>query len=463
MAGRTRLRRLLGAVSLVVVVCCVARPLAAQDQAATREALRDQIRQYSELVRAMRDSLALQEQDTLQARQIESTIIELSDAVGAITRQLSDLELEVNDNRVSLRDGRGGQVTLDVPENLSEQLSMGLSSISRMFLDQLPDTVQIGDVETGFTWSMGDHGIQFVPRSAHRERRVIDGGLVKITDDVAVAVDEDVNGDVVAVMGDAEIAGLVRGDLVVVMGDVRLAETAEVQGQIVVVLGQLERDPGAVVGDMTVIDPGGAGSLGDLGAFFRGWGALVAFQGLFVGLLLLALLLNAVVPRERTLAVVDVALARPIACLAVGLVGLVAGHAVILGLSVLLVLTVIGIPVALVVLAALLLVDLAGIAVGAILSGRLACRRLGWACPMLWRELVIGFVLLQTLPFLASLMGVTLGSTVVAATLAWLGGGLKLVTFAIGLGALFNGRLGARAGKPEPAGAPRALPDPSAR
>lgn len=464
MSGLIRIRPLLGAISLVAVVCCGAQPLAAQDQAASREALREQIRQYSELVRAMRDSLASQEQDTLQTRQIESTIIELSDAVGAITRQLSDLELEVIDNRVSLRDGRGGQVTLDVPENLSEQLSVGLSSISRMFLDQLPDTVQIGDVETGFTWSMGDHGIQFVPRKAQRDRRIIDGGLVKITDDVAVAADEDVSGDVVAVMGDAEIAGLVRGDLVVVMGDVRLAETAEVQGQIVVVLGQLERDPGAVVGDMTVIDPGGAGSRGDLGAFFRGWGALVAFQGLFIGLLLLALLLLAIVPRGRVLAVVDVASARPGACLAVGLVALVGGHAVVLGLSVLLVLTVIGIPVALVVLAALLTVDLAGIAIGAILVGRLACKRLGWACPMLWRELLVGFFLLQAIPFLASLLGVVLGSTALAATLAWLGGALKVATFAIGLGALLIGRLGVRASRsPEPAGPPRTLLDPPVR
>lgn len=463
MGGLIHIRRLLGAISLVVVVCCGAQPLAAQDQAAKREALREQIREYSELVRAMRDSLALQEQDTLQTRQIESTIVELSDAIGAITRQMSDLELEVIDNRVSLRDGRGGQVTLDVPENLSEQLSAGLSSISRMFLDQLPDTVQIGDVETGFTWSMGDHGVQFRPRKVQRERRIIDGGLVKITDDVAVAADEDVNGDVVAVMGDAEIAGLVRGDLVVVMGDVRLAETAEVQGQIVVVLGQLERDPGAAVADVTVIDPGGAGSRGDLGAFFRGWGALIAFQGLFVGLLLLALLLVAIVPRERVLVLVDVAAARPGMCLAVGMVAAVAGHAVVLGLSVLLVLTVIGIPVALVVLAALLVVDLAGISIGALLVGRLTCNRLGWACPMLWRELLVGFILLQTLPLLSSLLGVVLGSTALAMVLAWVGGALKLATFAMGLGALFIGRLGARSGKLEPVATPPTMLDPPTR
>lgn len=466
MAGRIRLRRLLGALSLVVIVCCGASPLAAQDQAATREALRDQIREYSELVRAMRDSLArqaVQEQDSLQTRQIESTIIELSDAVGAITRQLSELEVEVADNRVSLRDGRGGQVTLDVPENLSEQLSTGLSSISRMFLDQLPDTVQIGDVETGFTWAMGDHGIQFKPRSAHRERRVIDGGLVKITDDASVAADEDVNGDVVAVMGDAEIAGLVRGDLIVVMGDVHLAETAEVQGQIVVVLGQLEREPGAVVADVTVVSPGGAGAPGDLGAFFRGWGALAAFQGLFIGLLLLSLLLLVLVPGDRVLAVVDVASARPGPCLAMGLVALFGGHAVVLGLSVLLVLTVIGIPVALVVLAALLVVDLAGIAIGAVLVGRLACDRLGWACSALWQALVVGFVLLQALPLLASLAGVMLGETAAVTALAWIGGLLKLVAFTIGLGALINGRFGIRTDRVATPGAPGNLLNPPPR
>lgn len=448
MADLARFRRILVALGVAVVVCVGAGVAAAQDQSAARDELREQIRYYSEQVRAMRDSLAASGRDTMQADEIESTIIQLSEAIGAITQQLDDLELEVVDNRVSLRDGRGGQVTLDVPDNLSEQLSTGLSSITRMFLDELPDTVHIGDLETGFTWTKGDHGLRFAPVTPKQKRRVIDGGMVKITDDLEVAADEDVHGDVVAVMGDAEVSGLVRGDVVVVLGDLHLAETAEVQGKIVVILGQMDRDPGAKVADVTVVNPGGAGSRSDLSRLSRGWGALVAFQGLFLVLLILALVLLAFVSRDRVNALVDVAERRPGPCVGLGALALVGGHAVVLGLSALLVLTVIGIPVALLVLSALLLLDLAAIGIGAILVGRLVCRRLGWACPVPWRELIVGFVLLQTLPFLASVLGVTLGSTAPVMALSWAGGALKLLSFVAGLGALLIGRFGGRQAQP---------------
>jgi hypothetical protein len=448
MADLARFRRILVALGVAVVVCVGWEAAVAQDQSAAREELREQIRHYSEQVRAMRDSLAAAGGDTLQTGAIESTIVQLSDAIGAITQQLAELELEVIDNRVSLRDGRGGQVTLDVPENLSEQLSTGLSSITRMFLDELPDTVHIGDMETGFTWTKGEHGLRFAPVTPKRERRVIDGGMVKITDDLAVAADEDVHGDVVAVMGDAEVAGLVRGDVVVVLGDLHLAETAEVEGKIVVILGRMDRDPGAKVADVTVVNPAGDGSRSDLSRLFRGWGALAAFQGLFLVLLMLALLLLAVVSRDRVTALVDVAEGRPGPCVGLGALALVGGHAVVLGLSALLVLTVIGIPVALLVLAALLLLDLAAIGIGAILVGRLVCRRLGWACPMPWRELIIGFILLQSLPFIASLLSVTLGSSAAVMALGWAGGALKLLSFVAGLGALLIGRFGGRQIRP---------------
>lgn len=448
MVDLARFRRILVALGVAVVVCVGSGAAVAQDQATARDELRDQIRYYSEQVRALRDSLAATGRDTLQAGEIESTIVQLSEAIGAITQQLAELELEVIDNRVSLRDGRGGQVTLDVPENLSEQLSTGLSSITRMFLDELPDTVHIGDMETGFTWTKGEQGLRFAPVKPRRERRVIDGGVVKVTDDLAVDTDEDVLGDVVAVMGDATVAGLVRGDVVVVLGDLHLAETAEVQGKIVVILGQMDRDPGAKVADVTVVNPGGAGARSGLADLYRGWGALVAFQGLFLVLLMLALLLLAFVSRDRVTALVDVAERRTGPCVGLGALALVGGHVVVLGLSALLVLTVIGIPVALLVLAALLLLDLAAIGIGAILVGRMVCRRLGWACPMPWRELIVGFVVLQTLPFLASLLSVTLGSSAPIMALAWLGGLLKLLSFVAGLGALLIGRFGGRRSRP---------------
>ena len=67
---------------------------------------------------------------------------------------------------------------------------------------------------------------------------------------VAIGGPADINGtagDVVVVAGPALIRGQVSGDLVAVGGSVKLASNAKIMGDLVIVGGTLERDPGAVV------------------------------------------------------------------------------------------------------------------------------------------------------------------------------------------------------------------------
>ncbi len=469
-----RIWRHLGALCVAAVVCCGSGRALAQSSVPTpppasprapeapsreaeRDALKEQIRQYSAMVQAMRESLAVRDRSGDRAGDIEDTVIQLSEAVSSITDQLADLELDVGDNQVSLRDSRGGQVTLELPENLSEQLSAGISSITRMFLEEMPDTLRIGETQTGFTWDVGRNGLQIIPVQPRLERRVIEGGIIKIRDDMDVAADEDVLGDAVAVLGDVMVAGRIRGDLVVVLGDVHLAETAEIEGQVISILGRLEREPGAKVASVTVINPGRASAPEDLLDLSRGWGSFLIFQVLFVGLVLLVLLLLAVVPRARVNALVDTAERRLGPCLGVGLLAVLAGHAVVIGLAVILVLTVIGIPVALLALVGLLLLDLAGIGVGAMLVGRMICRRFGLECPRPWRELLLGMILLHTPSFLASFFAVVGAPALIVVPLAWLGGLLKLLAFSAGLGALLLSRFG---GQRTPLVAPSVSLDP---
>jgi len=412
------------------------------ERAAERETLREEIRQYSALVQAMRESLAVREAGGEQDGDIEAVVLELSSAVGAITEQLADLELDVVDNQLNLRDGRGGQVSLDIPEDLPEQLSAGLSSITRMFLENMPDTVRIGDMETGFTFDFDEGGLQFQPVRPPRTRRVIDGGLLKIRDTLTVAEDEDVVGDVVAIMGDAIIEGRVLGNVVVVMGDVELGESADVEGQVVSVLGTLDRADGASVGSVTVVNPGSGGLGDDLAAFSRGWASFFAFQGIFLVLLVMVLLLVGLAPAERRERLLSEAGRRPGACLGLGLVALLVGHAAVLGLSAILVLTVIGIPVALLAVGFLLILDLAAVGVGALVVGRGLCSRLGLSCPRTWRELILGMLVLHTPAFLAAGLGVLNSPQILVMTMAWLGTMVKLIVFCYGMGALLVSRFG---------------------
>jgi len=72
------------------------------------------------------------------------------------------------------------------------------------------------------------------------------GEAVAIMGDLRI--DGEVRRDAVAVMGSVTINGKVGGEVVAVMGDVVLGPKAEVDGDVVAIGGTLQRDPGAIVG-----------------------------------------------------------------------------------------------------------------------------------------------------------------------------------------------------------------------
>ncbi|OIQ07646.1 MULTISPECIES: bactofilin family protein [Neomoorella] len=83
------------------------------------------------------------------------------------------------------------------------------------------------------------------------------GGRVEVNGEVdnsvvavggQVSISGRVNRDVIAVAGPVAVSGRIAGDLVVVGGPLILASTAQVGGDLVVIGGSLQKEPGAVVG-----------------------------------------------------------------------------------------------------------------------------------------------------------------------------------------------------------------------
>jgi len=71
--------------------------------------------------------------------------------------------------------------------------------------------------------------------------------MVVTGDKILVERDEVVNGDVVCICGDIEIAGTVKGDAVSICGDLVLKRTAVVEGDVVAVGGKIEKHKEAKV------------------------------------------------------------------------------------------------------------------------------------------------------------------------------------------------------------------------
>jgi len=73
------------------------------------------------------------------------------------------------------------------------------------------------------------------------------GDIVKAAEDIRVAAGEKIEGNLVAVMGDVVIDGIVLGDVTAGLGNIILGPKAVVEGKINLLAGELQRDPGAIV------------------------------------------------------------------------------------------------------------------------------------------------------------------------------------------------------------------------
>ena len=419
---------------------------------AVRDSLRIEIQRYAEIIDALKDSVSeidsevdteavAREQRVARTAELVAT---LSEAVGGLAEELSELEVEFEDGRVSLTDGRGGRISVTIPENLSQHLSEGLGAITEAILEEIPDSLYIGSHETGITFGGFGRSVNVTPAAPLPPRKVIQGGVVKFKDDLEIAANEVVPGDAIVVMGDVLIDGRIEGDLVVVLGDLSLGETAEVDGQIITVLGRLDRAAGAKVGALTVVNANEAllpsvfsGETGDWIGFW-GW------QALFVLLVFLVLLMVALASRDRLDRLFTTLTDRPAECLGVGLLMALVGHLVLLGLGAILVLTVIGIPVAILVFLAVALLDLAAVGVASVVVGRHICSRGGRECTNLWREVLIGMVVLHVPAVVAALLGVAGIPFMIVLMISWLSRAVKFLAFCFGLGALVLGRFGTR-------------------
>jgi len=163
-------------------------------------------------------------------------------------------------------------------------------------------------------------------------------GIVRMFSDASIPEGHRVSGDVVAIFGDVEVRGEVTGNAVAVLGSVRVLPGASIDGDAVSVGGRLDQSEGSNVGGQTV-------SIGFL-PFTWGAPALSMMTGFIVVGWLTSLLVGwlfALLFPGRLVRVAVTSSRRTAASFLVGFVSLPACFV----LAVLLLVTVIGIPIAL--------------------------------------------------------------------------------------------------------------------
>jgi hypothetical protein len=89
-------------------------------------------------------------------------------------------------------------------------------------------------------------------RIFEESRRAKSGDIMRVGSDIHIEEDEIVRGDVLAIRGDVTVEGEVEGNVVAMGGDVYLQSTARVDGDVVCMGGRMHEEPGATVGGQRV-------------------------------------------------------------------------------------------------------------------------------------------------------------------------------------------------------------------
>jgi hypothetical protein len=252
-------------------------------------------------------------------------------------------------------------------------------------------------------------------------RRVRRGGdMVRIIGNVRVERDERIEGDVVAVLGNAYIDGEVTGEVTVVMGSAYLGPEAVVRDNVTVVGGRLNRSPGAQI-EGTVDNIGIGGTVGPevwsipalMGGAFLGRIGSFAGTLLRVGLLALLALVVMAFGRATIERIANFTAVDPVRAGLVGFFAQVAFFPVLVITCIVLAVSIIGIPLLLLVpfgIFLMLIVLLVGFTGVAYQVGRYLNARFGWNERGAYGTVLLGVLMIAALTLIARAAAVAGGS-----------------------------------------------------
>jgi hypothetical protein len=288
------------------------------------------------------------------------------------------------------------------------------------------------------------------PAPVHRSG----GDRVRIFGDVNVREDEEVRGQVVAVLGSVRIDGRVGDQVVAVLGSVTLGEHAVVGGDVVSVGGHVRRAPGAEIrGAVTEVSLSDANVsahaapfLGGLGvlSLFDGFGALPRLMGTVFRVVLLLLLASLALLAAR--ASVEGSAQRiadnPVKATIVGIAAEILFIPLLVLTCIVLAITIVGIPLLILVpfvVLLMLILALVGFSGAALAVGQWARRRFSIGPMSNFGDLWVGLLIIL-LPLLVGRL-LALGGFVTG-PFAWLfvlaGICVEFLAWAMGLGAVLT-------------------------
>lgn len=317
-------------------------------------------------------------------------------------------------------------------------------------LDDLKESLhRVGEIDITIVGDIDD--LQDVGITKKRSEIVRFGG------DVRIEEDEKVTGAVVVFGGSATIAGVVNDDVVVLGGDLIIEETADIKGSAVCMGGDIIRMPGSRIGEQEIylesIPFGVAvgpvlGYTHRIGHFWQPGFSILA--GLVcIGLILLfgaGAIFFFPRPIDRISATIETS---PVKSGFVGLLGEILLLPLLLVVSIILCISIIGIPFLFLVIPLAILGVIAAFFFGYVSAGVFIGRKIGGRANMsldsTYRVMVIGIFAILAFDILSGVVGLT-GDALwpVQALFGFIGGVVFFLALTVGFGAVIMSKFGTR-------------------
>lgn len=273
--------------------------------------------------------------------------------------------------------------------------------------------------------------------------------IVKVGESVFIPADEVVPGDVVVFGGNAIIEGKVAGSVIVIGGEIRARRNAEIKGDVVAIGGTIEEDEEVIIRGQRVLLGGVSSQIGDrLHVGGRTVRVMASVAMLFIGFILFfitMLFLRGKV--ERVSSHISASLFK---CFGAGVLSAAVGLFGLLIVMIPLIITIVGIPLAVLLAVSCLGVYVIACATFVFSAGRAIATRAGIGGGP-FTHLFLGLLLLSIPEIIAFVLDV-FGHAPMAAyvlfkvvsTFVW------LFAYVVGLGAIVISRFGSRPAEPAP-------------
>lgn len=367
------------------------------------------------------------------------------EGLALLGNELKGMQVEIDEDRVRIDTGSGSRFTFNVPDEVKEEMHRGFREVGIELSKVLDDSMRMDlgrELEGLFDELPDDVGNTLFGRRRSREKTVIPESIYRFGEDVIVERDEIVQGDVLVVRGDAFVEGDVEGNVYVLAGDLFVEGDGSIAYDAVSLGGRVRVDDDSRVhGRRIAPNLAAPGVLPMLGTASGGLAWIMHWSRVAMLALLVVVAFHVAEGRMRRLTRHGEAQAgRDLATGALW-------FSVILGVfvvaSVGLVISVIGIPVVLVLVAGFGLVALLAYAVGCHVLGERLLERFGSGGDVrAWQAALLGLALLE-LPALLALAftGVDPGGSAVMG-LRGLDILVKFAAVALGFGAIVATRGG---------------------